>query len=181
MKGEAKFSRERPFNRLDLLQLGERMKLMDIVALSQGAYLQSCASLEQDKSISMELLNDALTKVKFSFSFNYYGVHIILKFTSALHCRPNNKKALVCCAVALYRILELQYGFSDENENEGKKGSSSFEFFGRSDPNVEAARDYFERAISVDPTDPHVYLMKFLNFIFFLTPYFLDTLFICKI
>ena len=140
-----------PLDLLDVVELKDRVKHMEIVSRTKGVFFQLKAAKESDPAVAISLLKQS-----------------VVHFNCALSSMPTNREALFQCGVSWYRLLELssheqikQSASSSDLTNCGDLiTDSSFEgefskepqatFFDISDPNTQEAEQLYRRLLMVD-------------------------------
>ena len=79
-----------PLDLLDVVELGDRVKHMEIVSRTKGVFFQLRAAKEADVGVAVSLLTQSVGH-----------------FNGALLSMPTNREVLFQCGVSWYRLLEL--------------------------------------------------------------------------
>ena len=141
---------------LDVIELRDRVKHMDVVSRTKGMFFLLKAVKESDKGVASSFLLRSISHYK-----------------TALTSMPNYGNALLQCAMAWFRYLEIAYSSDLQlgNEFSNQTGQtpvpsprattttqSSFEpnpiFLDLSDPKVQEAEELFHRLLFVDDQNP---------------------------
>ena len=122
-----------PLDLLDVVELGERVKHMDVVSRTKGIFFQLKASQEPDPTVAASLLERS-----------------IQSFKRALTCMPSNKDTLLHCAISWFRLLEIRARLTEGTVNHMGMEVS---YFDRNEPIVQQAEQVFRRALGSDDTN----------------------------
>eukprot|EP01094_Clydonella_sp_ATCC50884_P028131 TRINITY_DN834_c1_g2_i1.p1 TRINITY_DN834_c1_g2~~TRINITY_DN834_c1_g2_i1.p1 ORF type:complete len:608 (-),score=212.39 TRINITY_DN834_c1_g2_i1:186-1817(-) len=132
-----------PISRLALLEIGERVKHMNIISHAEGTLLMMTGIRDGQKNSHTAVSNMTMA---------------IEKFEEVLQTTPFNKTTLRACARALLVLDELHVAAGKQRSKKEKKSKTTT----GSDSRRDRAQLYLERAMEVDGTDPqtlHLYAM----------------------
>ena len=135
-----------PLDLLDITELGDRVKDMDVVSRTKGVFFQLKAVKESDQSVACSLL-----------------LQSIEHFKAALTCMPTNRESLFYSALSWFRYLEIM-NTSRRDPLATAIISTSFAeslitseprptFFDLSDPKLQEADELFHRLLHLDDQD----------------------------
>jgi hypothetical protein len=118
-----------PLDLLDIVELRDKVKHMDVVSRTKGIFFQLKAAKEPDSANAKSLLLRSISHLK-----------------SALSCMPTNKESLLQCAISWFRYLEVCNEPTDRKYEVDPRPIR----FDLSDPQVLEAEQLFRRALVED-------------------------------
>ena len=143
-----------PLELLDIIELGDRVKHMDIMSRTKGVFFQLKAAQETDRNVASSLL-----------------LRSIGHFNSALTSMPSNRDSLFQCAISWFRYLEINNTNESvtprsETVRPADKQFSTIQctvagieptptLFNLSDPKLHEADRLFHRLLLLDDHDPY--------------------------
>lgn len=118
-----------PLELLDIVELRDKVKHMDLVSRTKGVFFQLTAAKESDANNAKSLLIRSISHLR-----------------SALSCMPTNRQSLLQCAISWFRYLEV----SSEPPDRKYELDPHPTHFDLSDSQVLEAEQLFRRAIVED-------------------------------